>query len=232
MGFQADSRGMADDHQARIAAYNFFNRDQMAADQILQMWSQQDREPQYPLELAMLGEAYAEKGDSRALSLVNQLNKFHPVTAKAILARYYLRSGDPARALEALKTALTEFRVYPWVQIKVLYRSFDLGLELVNAIPDRAMDLFEMFSEPFSVRIHENTRKIKLIQISAALPAVQGIKALQQVEPHVPWTEEFLRYRLHVYQKSNHSLEPLAQKELNEFVKNKGEGFFDASKEQ
>jgi hypothetical protein len=232
MGFQADSRGMADDHQARIAAYNFFNWDQMAADQILQMWSQQDREPQYPLELAMLAEAYAEKGDSRALSLVNQLNKFHPVTAKAILARYYLRSGDPARALEALKTALTEFRVYPWVQIKVLYRSFDLGLELVNAIPGRAMDLFEMFSEPFCVRIHEYTRKIKLIQISAALPPSEGIKALWQVEPHFPWTEEFLRYRLQVYRKTNHSLAPLAQKELNEFVKNKEEGFPDASREQ
>ena len=89
-----------------------------------------------------------------------------------------------------------------------------------------------MFSEPFSVRIHENTRKIKLIQISAALPAVQGIKALQQVEPHVPWTEEFLRYRLQVYQKSNHSLAPQAQKELNEFVKNKEEGFPDASREK
>jgi tetratricopeptide (TPR) repeat protein len=232
MGFQANSRGMADDHQARIAAYNFFNQDQMAADQILQMWSQQDREPQYPLELAMLAEAYAEKGDSRALSLVNQLNKFHPVTAKAILARYYLRSGDPARALEALKTALTELRVYPWVQTKVLYRSFDLGLELVNAIPDRAMELFELFSEPFCVKIYEYERNIKLIQIAAALSPSEGIKALQQVEPHVPWAEEILRYRLQVYQKSNHSLAPLAQKELDEFLKHKRDSFAGSSKKQ
>jgi hypothetical protein len=232
MGSQADSRGMADDHQARIAAYNFFNRDQMAADQVLQMWNRQDREPQYPLELAMLAEAYAEKGDTRALSLVNQLNKFHPVTAKAILARYYLRSGDSAWALEALKTALTEFRVYPWVQTKVLFRSFDLGLELANAIPDRAMELFEMFSEPFCVKILEYARKIKLMQIAAALSPIEEIKALQQFEPHVHWEEEFLRYRLQVYQKSNHSLAPLAQKELNEFVKNKEEGFPDASREQ
>jgi hypothetical protein len=180
----------------------------------------------------MLAEAHAEKGDSRALSLVNQLNKFHPVTAKAILARYYLRSGDPARALSALKTALTEFRVYPWVQLKVLYRSFELGLELVNAIPDRAMELFELYSEPFCVRIHEYSRNITLMQISAALSPIEGIKALQQLEPHVPWTEEFLRYRLQVYQKSNHSLTSLAQRELNEFVKNKGEVFFDASKDQ
>ena len=177
----------------------------------------------------MLAEAYAEKGDSRAISLVNQLNKFHPVTAKAILARYYLRSGDSAWALEALKTALTEFRVYPWVQNKVLFRSFDLGLELANAIPDRAMELFEMFSEPFCVKILEYARNIKLMQIAAALSPIEEIKALQQFEPHVHWEEEFLRYRLQVYQKSNHSLAPLAQKELNEFVKNKEEGFPDAS---
>ena len=98
MGFQVNSQGMTDDQQARVGAYNFFNRDQLAADQVLQMWNRQDREPLYPLELAMLAEAYAEKGDSRALSLVNQLNKFHPVTAKAILARYHLRSGNSSLA--------------------------------------------------------------------------------------------------------------------------------------
>ena len=70
------------------------------------------------------------------------------------------------------------------------------------------------------------------MQIAAALSPIEGIKALQQFEPHVHWEEELLRYRLQVYQKSNHSLAPLAQKELNEFVKNKEEGFPDASGEQ
>ena len=227
MGFQVNSQGMTDDQQARNAAYNFFNRDQMAADQILQAWSRQNREPLYPLELAMLAEAYAEKGDSRALSLVNQLNKFHPVTAKVILARYHWRSGNSSLALDALKTALTNFRVYPWVQFRVMYRSFDLALEMVNTLPEKALELFELLSEPFCVKIHEYTRGVKLIQIASTLPPTQGIKALQQLEPHFPWNEGFLRYRMQVYQELNHSLAPLAQKELDAFLKHKQDSFFD-----
>ena len=154
------------------------------------------------------------------------------MTAKALLARYYLRNEEPAQALEALKSALTELQAYPWVQIKVLYRSLELGLELANILPDRAMEIFELFSGPFCVKIHEYTRKIMLIQISTVLSTTQGIKALKQVEPHVPWNEEILGYRLHVYQKTNHSLAALAQKELNEFLENKEDSFADVPRGQ
>jgi len=75
--------------------------------------------------------------------------------------------------------------------------------------------------------IHEYTRGVKLIQIASTLPPTQGIKALQQLEPHFPWNEGFLRYRMQVYQELNHSLAPLAQKELDAFLKHKQDSFFD-----
>ena len=55
----------------------------------------------------------------------------------------------------------------------------------------------------------------------------QGAARTAEVEPHVPWNEEFLRYRFQVYRESNHSLAPLAQKELDDFLKHKQDSFFD-----
>jgi len=71
-----------------------------------------------------------------------------------------------------------------------------------------------------------------MMRIAAKLPAVQVVKFMNQLEPHIPWNEEFLRYRMNIYKETKHSLAPQAEKDLNYFLKNKTEGYTTISDDQ
>jgi predicted membrane-bound spermidine synthase len=225
-----NSRAWSKDRQMRLAAYNHFNSVQLQADNILQMWNQQgQQEPKYPLEIAMLAEAYAEKGDSKTTFLVNRLKEYYPVTAAAILARYHWRTGNKKMAMEALTSAFTNFRIYPWARYYVMFRTLHLGQEMAATSPEVAEAVFELIKEPFSVRILETARKFTMLYISPKLNPAQKLKAVQQFEPHIPWEEEFLKIRLQIYRDTNHSMALQAEKDLKEFLKNKEESLDDVS---
>ena len=219
-----NSPDLPKDRQVRIEAYNLFNADQLAADQILQLWKQQHHEVKYPLEIAMLAEAYAEKGHYKALPLINQLKKYFPVTAEAILAKYYLRSKDPEQALNSMREVFTNLRTYPWVMVPVMYRALLQATEMARYFPVMAPVIFELVSEPFCVSILDRARKSAMLEISNDLPIEKAVEALQEFEPHVPWNEGFLRARFEVYKETNHSMIQQAEKDLNDFLKNKNVG--------
>jgi hypothetical protein len=227
-----NSPDLPKDRQVRIEAYNLFNADQLAADQILQLWKQQHHEVKYPLEIALLAEAYAEKGYYKALPLINQLKKYFPVTAEAILAKYYLRSKDPEQALNSMREVFTNLRTYPWVMVPVMYRALLQATEMARTFPVMAPVLFELVSEPFCVSILERNRKAAMLEISNDLPIEKAVEALQEFEPHVPWNEGFLRARFEVYKETNHSMIQQAEKDLNDFLKNKNVGLINKANGQ
>jgi len=227
-----NSPDLPKDRQVRIEAYNLFNADQLAADQILQLWKQQHHEVKYPLEIAMLAEAYAEKGHYKALPLINQLKKYFPVTAEAILAKYYLRSKDPEQALNSMREVFTNLRTHPWVMVPVMYRALIQATEMARTFPVMAPVLFELVSEPFCVSILERYRKAAMLEISNDLPIEKAVEALQEFEPHVPWNEGFLRARFEVYKETNHSMIQQAEKDLNDFLKNKNVGLINKANGQ
>lgn len=212
------------DLQNRLHAYVAFNDlSRLSASAILQSWGNQNRNPEYPLEIAMLAESLAEKGDSDALALAEQLKSFFPVDASAIMARFYLRTARPGLAYEHLENSLLAFRSDPWVIKQIIFRSLNLALEFCDRHPEYAQKIFTLLSEPFSVWILESTRRNILVEISTRLDNQACIDALTQLEPHIfPFDKPLLEYRLNCYKQANHPLTERAAEELQQFINNAG----------
>src|SRR5207237_3069744 len=56
-------------------------------------WRAQSREPQGPIELAVVANAMAAQGDENAVKYIDQLRQFQPVEADVVLGRLRIRQG-------------------------------------------------------------------------------------------------------------------------------------------
>jgi len=108
--------------------------------------------------------------------------------------------------------------------VPVMYRALLQANEMARTFPVMAPVLFELVSEPFCVSILERNGKAEMLEISNDLPIEKAVEALQEFEPHVLWNEGFLRARFEVYKETNHSMIQQAEKDLNDFLKNKNVG--------
>ena len=210
------------DLQNRVRAYIAFNDlSRLSASTIIDSWNNQNRRPQYPLEIAMLAESLAEKGDRDSLALAEQLKSFFPIDASAIMARFYLRTAQTDLAFQHLENSLVDFRSDPWVINQIIYRALNLALEFADRHPEYAQKLFNLLTEPFSVWILEKTRRNILVEMSTRLGNQACIDALTQLEPHiVPWDKSLLEYRLNCYKQANHPLVKKAEEELQQYISN------------
>ena len=100
------------ERQQRALAYVQFWSDNPEGS--LAAWKAQSRQPTYPMEMAMVAEAFANGGDDSALPFIKELRLLRPVEADAILARLLWRKGKVEEAYQALKAAIERSRTDPW----------------------------------------------------------------------------------------------------------------------
>jgi len=172
-----------------------------------------------PLEKVVLAEAMAEKADQRAIELLGEVRGFWPATADAIMARLYYRRGENEKAFNYLSDALKGFRDQPWQVEPIILHAINLAIEMGYA-KYRAKELFALLEEPFSVYNFEEYRKFALAMVGKNIDYQYGAKALSQFEPHIPWKEPILRYRVECYEALGHPLAALAKRDLQLFLKN------------
>ena len=100
-------------------------------------------------------------------------------------------------------------------------RAVQLAQIIGTASLRSARRMFDALEQPFAVLASEETRLVARAEMTRQIdfPGLCG-PAVGALEPHVPWTESFLRLRRDCYQATSHPLLAAAERDLNEFLGN------------
>lgn len=208
--------------ESPIRAYNFYINSNY--DAILAAWDPQAPLPPYPMQIVVLAEALAEKGDNAARPLIERLREILPTEADAILARLLWQQGDGMAAYRALEAALIRYRHDPWPQPVVMRHALDIAGRMATD-PGLAEKVFSLLSEPFSVFNLNEQRLTVLLDVASKIDYKRGAKVLAEFEPHVPWRKDFLSYRFDCYQATGHPLTKKAGDDLDRYLRHVSESF-------
>jgi spermidine synthase len=184
----------------------------------LMTWKAQPWEPHGPVELAIVADALASAGDESAMKYVDELRKVEPVEADAIVALLRFRQNRPAESADALAATFTRFRQDPWANRVLMDRTLTIASLVAAHDPKLARQVYDAMSEPFAVYANEESRCSILLEVAAATKDIQlAARALERLEPYVPWTHAYLSTRAKVYAEASHPLRARALAELKEF---------------
>ncbi len=184
---------------------------------ILNIWQSGNWHPEYPLELAIIGEATAEAADKRAMKWVEQLSEFRPVEANVILGRYFWRKGEVEQAYTVMEAAFLEYRQNPWPHATVMHHALDLVADMALNHADVGARFYELLSVPFSVYNLEDRRLFTLLTLSSTMDCEHAAEVLGLMEPNVPFKKKVLEYRQRCYEETGSPHLKQARLDLEEF---------------
>lgn len=170
----------------------------------LQAWRRQAQEPGDLLELLLVAQALASESDTNALPYIEQLRRWLPVEADAVLAEYHFQNDDHA-AFDLAEKVLRAHRTDPWPRSELMAGTLTVALRIATEANDNSysMRLAEVLREPFAVGLLDSLRMQARLTVAGALDRRRGTHfaraAVAEFEPHVPWTKDFLRVRLAAY---------------------------------
>jgi spermidine synthase len=206
--------------QNRILARSAYAKDQL--DEAGRYWFAQPAEPMAPLDLTMVSELLAAKGDERTPQYLARLRLQQPAEAEALMAFWYAERGEPARAAEQLAGAFRAYRGLPWSRMSIFMRGLNLAWKLGSEDATLAPGLFEALGEPFAVGALNRQRLLTRANLGL-LPGQEQLclAALEPLEPHFPWDGHFLKGRADCYARNGHPLAKKARAELATFTSNR-----------
>ena len=177
--------------------------------------------PASPFEQGLLAEGLADAGDAAALPYIEAIAAEHPIQGDVVRARLFLRQGRHEEAVAALERALTAYRSDPWPAPQIMRGSLQVAESLARTRPDLAPRVFAALDAPFAVYVLDVERLASLLRVAQVLPlATHCTRALEPLEPFVPWTAEVLLYRRSCYDATGHPLAARAHRDLDEFLAN------------
>ncbi|HUL77899.1 MAG TPA: fused MFS/spermidine synthase [Vicinamibacteria bacterium] len=184
----------------------------------LQAWRAADEEPSGPNETALVAEVMADAGEQRALAYVEALRAYQPAEADACLARLRLRQGGHEAALAALEAAFAAYRRDPWPSPLVMQGALDAALELAAQKPELGPRVLDSLRPEFALRLLNEVRVEEAFLVgSVGEPGPDCRRLLDPVEPHVPFTEPWLGYRVRCYARTGDRRLAAAHDDLRRF---------------
>ena len=217
--------GLPPDQRQRVNALSAFIDGGLA--DVYAAWNAQPREPKYPVEVAMVAEAFAEAGDARALEFADEMEKWFPAVSQAVRARYLRSQGRLAEAVDELCRVYESLRVDPWPIPLVMERALKLGQTIAAQEPALAPVLLEGMSQPFAAMVFEEYRMELLVDLASHIGFETAAEHIESFEPNVLWTEEFLKFRALCYEAVDHPLAARAQRDLDIYRRNSTQRFAD-----
>ena len=221
--------------QARIRAKEAYATGDLR--RVFDPWFQQTAEPGDLLELAMVTEALAERGDERVHAYAEKLRVWQPGEADAALARYSWRKGKPAEAAALLTRALIDWRENPWAMPELMERTLRLGKAL-GTTPEtaaQASPIFAALSCEFSICLLEDERTTVLLEIASNIqrgrPRGLARNILAALEPNAPWAAGLLHLRAEVYREVGDELSEQAAADCRRFQRGEERPFVYADRE-
>jgi spermidine synthase len=129
-----------------------------------------------------------------------------------------VRLSDAAAAIEA---ALIRLRTDPWPIARFKERVFQLAEILASQDQHLARRMFDALGQPLAVYANEDARLLTRAEMTRRVD-FKGLcrDAVDALEPHVPWTERFLRLRRDCYQAAADPRLPVAVRDLDEYLGN------------
>jgi predicted O-methyltransferase YrrM len=174
--------------------------------------------PAAPLEQVMAAFCFADAGDNRALVFLPEIDGIWPAAAATIRARLTLAQRGPAQALDPLAVAFASFRTDPWSPTFIVKAAMEMGSQIAEKHPELAERVFDLFDQPFSVRLQDKARLSMLMNVAMAIDFRHAEKVFPQFEPNVPWTQSILEYRLACYKATGNPLAAQAREDLDRYM--------------
>jgi spermidine synthase len=185
---------------------------------VLSIWQQQPRQPSNPTELAVVALSLADHGKGACLGYIDQLRRYQPGEADAILAHLLMKQGKLPEAAQALVATFERSRFDPWPWISVTSNALKDAATVAAQDRSLAEPLLQALRQPFVVYILNEERIFNMVSVSAKISLSASVEAMQAYEPDVPWMREFLARRLEWYQNANDPMAAIARRDLEEFM--------------
>jgi spermidine synthase len=203
------------DEQTRVAAHGLYLAGELAA--AARKFEEQPGAPQGLVETTLVAEGLAEMGDPRAVPYIKALGERQATEAGAATARLALRLDQHDVALQALVSALAGYRTDPWASQVAMSHALSLADEMSLRHPQTVPLLFEALRQPFAVAALEEPRRLILLSVASHGGTYKCDEVLAPLEPHVPWREDVLKYRVACYQPARHPRHVDARADLERF---------------
>ncbi len=179
-------------------------------------------EPQRPLspvcpeKIPSIVFRMAQEGAPNTEPEIRKIAARQPVEGAAILAAHLAKQDRPDAALELLRRAFIAYRKDPWAHPEVMAEAVNLAVRLGSTSPERARIAHDFMSRPFVVGLLEIRRHRALIETAYRFNGCgqQTLAALEAMEPHPVWIENFLVVRAKCYAESGHRLASDAREDL------------------
>ena len=213
---------MSDKEMLLVRALNHYAKDNLAG--AWENWKLLSRPPHNPIELLMVAECLAERGDEAALVYIEQLATIDSTEAQAIRARLLWRQNRSGEARATMLEAIGALRVDPWPMQSLINRTINLAVDMVEADEGGASGaaMFEALRKPFAVHNSDEARMFALIRVGISLDrGVTGAHVLHSIEaaePNIPWNWGFLKIRSACYAAAHHPLAADAQSDLIDYL--------------
>jgi hypothetical protein len=176
---------------------------------MLAAWEAREGRNSCLTEASVIARGYAERGDARAIPLIEQVRAILPAEAAVLSAKLALANGDTSGAAASLRSAFEMLRAEPWMMPALRENAFAMADRLCQIDPGLSLPLLASLSEPFAVDVARQSRISCCSRIAATLGPGEAVPFLACFEPFVPWKLPFLVFRQKIYAAVGH---PLADK--------------------
>jgi spermidine synthase len=186
---------------------------------MLEAWENRKQENSCLTESSVIARGYAERGDTRAIRLIERVREVLPAEAAVLTAKLSLAAGDARSAAASLQTAFEMLRADPWMMPGLRERAFAMADGLSHADPSLSLPLLRSLSEPFAVDVARESRISCCSRIAATLGAGETVPFVAVFEPFVPWKLPFLEFRRKIYAEVGHPFVERAARDIATFRK-------------
>ena len=183
-------------------------------------WLSQVEEPLAPIDVLLLAECLAQRGDDRAPEFAERLVALErPIEALATLARWHAHHGRWREAGASAAKAFEGYREDPWSHPPVMERLSELAKEIAGHDREVGHHILASVAKPFSVFLMEEKRLQLVFDLARMLDFDRLCgPALEQFEPNVPWDRTFLIERVRCYRQLDDPRQASAASDLARFM--------------
>jgi spermidine synthase len=215
--------------RARTAAKAAFVKGEVQA--ALSCWRSQPQKPNDLMELMMLSYCLALQGDDQTVGCVEQLRRYEPTEADAVLAQYLWRKGRGSEAFGLMDKSMRSFRVDPWATKSMMGALMETA-KIICKQPGQqpqAVRLYDLLGEPFAVKLLDTERWLARMEMAKYLDDCQLTHltrdVVREMEPYVPWTRDFLQVRTECYGRAGDTKALAAARDLELFEEREARPF-------
>jgi spermidine synthase/MFS family permease len=185
---------------------------------VLANWRAGAWEPRGSIEEIVLAEALAQGGEELAADYIERIRQRRGVEADVLLARLRWRQGRLEEAVQALERAFQAYRDDPWPLAVLVRNSFSVVLDIASRDAALAGRLEESLAHPFSLFLLDEERHLIRLEVAARLDDSRYARAVEEMEPDVPWRRPILERRAQAYTATGNSHASVARRELAKFM--------------